>query len=91
METRFVPASERQQTGNNKRLSEMSKEEIVEVAKRYTRQDWHIVKGFMAEAGIQMSEEEAIQFLFNTKYKLLMAKARGKAQEDALSQVVVPD
>lgn len=84
----FIPASERE---DNKRLSELSKEEIVEIAKKYTRQDWHIVRDTIAELNLEVTEQAGLQALFNTKYNALMEKARGKAQEDALASLSVPE
>lgn len=84
----FVPANQREE---NVRLSELSNEAIAEIAKRYTRQDWHIVRDFAEELGIEVTEKQGLQALFNCKYKALVAKARSKAQEDVLDTLTLPD
>ena len=83
----FIPANQRE---DNVRLSELSNEQIAEIAKKYTRQDWHIVRDFAEELGIEVTEKAGLQALFNCKYKMLIAKARSKAQEDVLDTLELP-
>jgi len=64
----FVPANQRE---DNVRLSELSNEALADIAKRYTRQDWHIVRDFAKEIGIEITEKAGLQALFNCKYKAL--------------------
>lgn len=62
------------QQNDNKRLDQMTEEELKATALRYARADWHNVENTLKIAGIEYDEKKVKLSLFKYKHKLLTDK-----------------
>lgn len=62
------------QTQDNRRLSELTEQEVKEIALKYARADWHNVENALNHAGVEYEPQAVMKGLYKYKLSLLTKK-----------------